>query len=526
MTTAISIGTTGLTASSKQMDVIGNNLANSNTLGYKASDIYFESMLNQSISSGGSLQVGSGVSVSAINTQFMQGAFGTTGNATDLAIDGEGFFMVMDPEGATYYTRAGNFHISKEGYLVDNNDYKLLGYSNVGGDVFGEEKLTYISLKNVQSVPKATEKISMGVNLNDSAERGETFTVSQTVYDSKGQQHNLSTTYQKTEKPGYWGFTVKLDDTNISSGQSADGIIFDENGNIDKLYAGTVGDFAFVTDPSASDPDHASATMELLKPGQIYKSTISDVVLTEEGDGSGVWKITSNGGYENMTISTQETGKIKIDLDGKGGADIVLNISDKATWENGDTISFKLNHTEVTAEDQVLQFDALANGATIGYYDVSTGKNKVTWELVSDTINKITSYASDSVVQSLSNDGYTSGVLKSISVGNDGAITGFFTNGQTSELGRIILATFPNDGGLKKVGNYFAETIESGKPLKNIAGTAGLGELISSTLELSNVDTAKEFVNMITAQRAYQANARVITTANNMLTELMNIINR
>jgi len=509
MTTAISIGTTGLTASSKQMDVIGNNLANSNTLGYKAGSAFFESMLNQSIAAGGSMQVGSGVSVASIGTQFQQGSFETTGNATDLAIDGEGFFIVTDPEGGTYYTRAGNFHISKEGYLVDSNGYKVQGYGK------NNDNLQSISLKNVQSEPSATKTFSMGVNLNDSAEAGTTFTVSQNVYDSKGQQHTLSTTYQKTEKAGYWGFTVVLDGNNISSGQSGDGIIFDENGSISKLYKGEVENFTVNT---ANDDDDATAGIKLLKPGQIYKNATSAITLKENGDGTGVWSITSRGGYDNATISTQEAGKIKIDLDGEGGADIEINVSDKTTWEDGDTISFSLKHTPSDGiEDQILSFATLTNGATIG------DNGKITWQLKSDTINTITSYASASVVQSLSDDGYPSGVLKSVDVGKDGGITGYFTNGQTSQLGKILLANFPDAGELKKVGNYFAETISSGQPLINTAGTAGLGEVISNTLELSNVDTAKEFINMITAQRAYQANARVITTANDMLTELMNI---
>lgn len=165
------------------------------------------------------------MSVAAIGTSFQQGAFETTGNATDLAIDGEGFFIVEDAEGGIYYTRAGNFHISKEGYLVDANDYKVLGYCRTTTGTQAET-ITPISLKNVQSVPQATTAVSMGINLNDATGTGEKFTVSQTVYDSKGAQHNLSTVYQKTEQPGTWGFTVKLDDT--EGDVEYQGVIFDE----------------------------------------------------------------------------------------------------------------------------------------------------------------------------------------------------------------------------------------------------------------------------------------------------------
>jgi flagellar hook protein FlgE len=523
MGSAISIGTTGLAASSKQMEVIGNNLANANTLGYKSSSTYFASMLNQSLSSGGSMQVGSGVAVASIPTQFAQGSFENTGNATDLAIDGDGFFMVKDKEGAQYYTRAGAFHISEAGYLVDTNGYQVQGYNNTA-DNENVDTLASISLRNVQSTPNATATTSMGINLDETALAGEKFNVSQAVFDSKGMQHNLSTTYQKTEQAGTWGYTVKLDDTNVSTGQSADGVIFDKNGDIEAMYKGAAGAAAVVTAGTG-----AVSAQTLLKGGQIYKSTTTPIVLTAVGDGSGVWSITNWGaavtadGYENMTISTQEANKIKIDLDGMGGTDLYFDITAAGTWRNGDRISFSLAKSDVTPEDQVLQFDPLANGATIGTFDTSTNKNKVNWTVVSDTAEKISGYASSSVVRSLSDDGYTSGVLKSLTIGTSGTISGFFTNGQTSDLGKVILASFPNSSGLKKVGNYFGATIESGEAIRNAPGSGGLGEVMSNSLEISNTDTAREFINMITAQRAYQSSARVITTADQMLSELMNI---
>ncbi|MDQ5985769.1 MAG: hypothetical protein CSYNP_03939 [Syntrophus sp. SKADARSKE-3] len=620
MSSAISIGTTGLTAASKQMDVIGNNLANADTLGFKSGSTYFSSMLTQSLSSGGSMQTGSGVACTSINTQFQQGSFQNTGNATDLAIDGEGFFMVKDKEGGQYYTRAGAFHVSEEGFLVDNNDYQVQGYNN-SSDINGEDQLTGISLKNVQSSPKASTKTSMGINLDDTATYGDKFNVSQTVFDSKGKQHNLSTTFQKTEEAGVWGYTVSLDDTNISTGQSANGLVFDKNGALVNMYKGTMGTAStgptalgtaanpgaatidtgadisaigtmvltrqidgtwaltnnggytnaaitegaaglvnvdlqgngtslhFTADPASGawNPGDSlsiamttvgpaatvtathravvagTATGTLVKGGQIYQSTTSPIVLTETGNGSGVWTVTNNGGYDNITISTQEAGKIKVDLDGQGGTDLYFDISAMNTWKDGDTISFNLTKTDVATEDQILQFAALDNGATIGTYDTSTGKNKLTWGVVSDSTNKINGYASSSVVRSLSQDGYSSGTLKSMTIGGNGVITGFFTNGQTSNLGRILLASFPNSGGLKKVGNYFGATIESGEAIRNTAGTGGLGSIMSDTLEVSNTDTAKEFINMITAQRAYSSAAKVITTADQMTQELMNI---
>lgn len=620
MSSAISIATTGLTASEKQMDVIGNNLSNSNTLGFKASNTYFASMLNQSLSDSGSIQSGSGVAIAAIHTQFSQGSFENTSNATDLAIDGEGFFLVKDKEGAQYYTRSGAFHISNDGYLVDNNGYKVQGFAVASATA--DQELQSISLKNVQSTPRATSAVSTGANLDGGATAGTKFNVSQTVFDSLGTQHTLSTTYQRTEHAETWGYTVKLDDTLMSSGQSADGIVFDADGNIKNLFKGTLGATAVSTavgtgaSPGAATVDVAgdvttagsmvltksndgtgawkitsnggytdatvsespagtlnvdlagtgtsfhfniataagswnsgdtltaamttgpaavsvtaahrvvgtgAATGTLTRPGQIYQSTATPIVLTAVGNGSGIWKVTGNGGYANMTISTQTSNQISIDLDGQGGTDMNFAISTVANWKDGDTIQFDLTKADVATEDQVLQFSALPNGATIGTWDPTASKNKVTWALVSDTANIITGYASTSSVRSLSNDGYTSGVLKSLSVATTGIINGFFTNGQTSNLGQIGLASFPDSSGLKKVGNYFGATITSGQALVNAPGSNGLGEIQSNSLETSNTDTAKEFINMITAQRAYQSSAKVVTTADQMLQILMNI---
>jgi flagellar hook protein FlgE len=624
MSSAISIGTTGLTASSKQMDVIGNNLANSNTLGYKAGSTYFASMLNQSLSSSGSLSVGQGVAVSTIATQFGQGSFETTGNATDLAIDGDGFFLVEDTEGAIYYTRAGAFHIDDEGYLVDGNGYKVQGYNTFNTAAVDEQ--TNISLKNVQSSPKASTEVTIGANLDENTAFGDKFNVSQSVFDSKGKLHNLSITFLKTEGSGMWGFEAKLDSTNLAdtADQAGCGILFDENGTLDGMYKGSlastsqwnagniaglvetsVGAIAGTTIVNAGNLDQAAtgivltkgaaawtvanataypgatatqrtgATNEFLdvdldgaggaditfdlgatagnawaaadtitynivsaagagtidgantvvnKPGQIYQNATGITFIKTSS--ANVWNLTDGAGYANATAA-QETIRgvqyLNVDLDGKGGTDITLQLD--GNWVAGNTVQFDVGRTDVAAQDLVLTFGALDNGATIGIPEGSGAltENKITWDVVGTEINKITGYASTSVVKSLGDNGYTSGVLKSLDIGTDGIIMGSFTNGQTSQLGQLILADFPNTSGLKKVGNYFGETTESGEAIKNKPGSGGLGEIQSNSLEMSNTDVAKEFINMITAQRAYQASSRIITTADQMLTELMNI---
>jgi flagellar hook protein FlgE len=454
------------------------------------------------------------VEVSSISTQFSQGSFETTSNATDLAIDGDGFFMVEDKDGATYYTRAGNFHIDKEGYLVDSNNYKVQGYNTTVTAT--ATQLTDITLANVSSEPRASSEITMGANLDASASSGETFNVSQNVFDSLGTLHNLSMTFLKTAGNGMWGFDASLDGTNMSNPapMAANGVVFDENGDLSGMYKGRMNAAA------ETSVGGAIGTQTVNKPGQIY--TGASVLLTKSGSPT-VWNVaaTDGGGnpiYENA-LGWQDGNNLYLDLDGLGGADITFGLT--GNWLQNETISFDIARDDVPLQDVQLFFGDLGNGATIGTPQGTT--NIMSWDTVGPTANKITGYASTSVVKSLNSDGFASGVLKSLDFEGNGKIFGVFTNGQTSQLGQVVLANFPDTTALKKVGNYFASTNESGAALRNNPESGGLGELLSNSLEISNTDTAKEFVNMITAQRAYQANARVITTANDMLTELMNI---
>lgn len=508
MSSALWIGTTGLTASSKQMDVIGNNLANSNTLGFKAGNTYFASMLNQSLSGGssGTMQVGQGVAIAAVATQFGQGSFESTGNATDLAIDGDGFFILRDTEGAQYFTRAGAFHVDNEGYLVDMTGYRVQGYNLY---IAGQEEVeTDIRLQNVQSAPRPSTTIGVGANLNDAAETGERFNVTQTVFDSLGQAHSLAINFMRTEGTGTWGLNTTMDGTNIGT-NSANGIIFDANGTLASFYTG-----AFGSGPTVAGGG-AITTSTINRPGQIYKDTTGNIVLTR-GATATSWAVTSNGGYANMAIVDNTATTLSVDLDGNGGADITYDLG--AGFASGSTITFTLDNTVTSASSDIsMAFGALSNGATIG------AGNVLNWNMVGEDAPTITGYASSSVVKSLNDDGYSSGVLKSLSVDKDGIINGFFTNGQSAALGQVLLATFPDLSGLQKSGNYFIETVRSGEALRNRAGSGGLGQTMSNSLEISNTDVAKEFINMISAQRAYQASAKVITTADTLLSVLMDI---
>ncbi len=706
MGSALWAGISGLSASSKQLDVIANNLANVNTIGFKSGETFFGDVLSSSISGGasGTMQVGRGVAVSEVQTQFGAGSFQSTGNATDTAIDGDGFFMVNDAEGGTYYTRAGAFHLNSDGLLVDINDYKVQGQMIINGVL---SPLGDINLQGLQSAPAVTTTVSLGANLNATTATGGKYTTTQTVYDSLGAKHTLNTTFTKTAYAGAddsascWSVQCFLDSSPVNS-ISANGFIFNSDGICTGLYTGTSSTITAEhnTVSSVGTVSHASSaalagtTGGITVPGgiivdqaaNIYKNSVGNLVcswdevagtwtlsndggfagatLTDVGgvininlDGVGgpdlhftpatagadgtvslslthaatataaldhpgavsltgtmtlkcddistnSWSISNKGGYTNANIVSANATTVNVDLDGDGITDAHLalagtwanddtatftlnNVPDASTatvtldrpgmiyqtgeiritrdgaawrveggsvyakaivtspgltepvtisldgtgttditltptsvWANGDTAVFTLTNTPSAINDITLTYTTppLNGGATIGT------EGNIKWKLVGDGALDITQYSSSSVTRSISADGYASGQLKSLSIDNDGKISGFFTNGQTSELAQLILASFPNPWGLSKLGkNLFGETITSGSSLRNIPGASGMGSLTPSTLEMSNTDIASEFVKMITAQKAYQANAKVVTTEDQMMSVLMSI---
>ncbi len=624
MGSALWTGISGLNASSKELDVIANNLANTNTVGFKSSTTYFADVLSQSISGGssGTLQVGRGVSVTEVQTQFSAGSFETTGVATDVAIDGDGFFMVNDADGGTYFTRAGAFRLNSEGLLVDINGYAVQGKEIVDSQPAGV--LGNITLADVQSEPQVTKTFTIGANLNSDTATGSQYNASQSVYDSLGAEHSLDTTFTKTGYTGAgdtssrWAIESTLDSTSPTS-IGFDGITFDDHGVCTGMYTGTTtgtvtssAPLGTVTNPPALSNVDPGCVVVLDRAGMIYQNTTGNMMLTwdhltdtwsfaaaaDKGgyayasvsvaangdvnislDGSGTtdlhfsptitstaadatvtfplakdvavvggtaaavlnrpgmvyqsgtvtlirnaadtgWEISST--YPDAIVTsgnTTDTEAVTISLDGKGNTDVTLTPA--GTWNAGETATFTLTNTSFSALTNIdIDYSGvtLASGATIG------NGGTITWNLVDDNASEITQYSSPSVVRSLTSDGYSSGSLKSISIDSDGIISGFFTNGQSTNLAQIMLAKFTNPWGLQKMGdNLFAETNTSGAAIQNYAGQGGIGSLTSNSLEMSNTDIATEFIKMITAQKAYQANAKVVTTENDMLDVLMNI---
>jgi flagellar hook protein FlgE len=417
---ALYTGVSGLNANGQWLSVIGDNIANVNTIGFKGSVMSFGDILSQSFAGGsGTSQIGRGVTIEGVTTVFDQGTFQTTSSGLDLAIDGEGFFIV-NSAGTRAYTRAGNFKINDEGYIVNSSGAFLQGiqYDNGVQGAFGN-----INVLTGTNEAQQTTTAAMEVNLDS------------------------------TDTPTTW--------TNIP-------------------VAGS-------TTPPATTTYNESTSV-----------TVYD----------------SLGGAHQVTA-------------------YFTNISTTAnprTWEvhyvytTTDSVTGVTTYYQANATAQTLVFNAngaLTSGnAATGSFNWGGGlTNSIAFDLTGST-----QFASDFSIQSLTQNGYASGDLSSISIGPDGLVTGTFTNGQTRTLAQIQLARFAAPTELQKLGNnLFAASGSSGDAVIGNPETSGLGRTLSSSLELSTVDLAEQFTQLITAQRGFQANTKIITTTDDLLNLLISI---
>jgi len=529
LTSSLYQGITGMQAHSQAISVIGNNLANVSTTGYKASNIYFEDLISQDITTAaGNSQLGLGVKVAAIYGDFSQGSIQTTTSATDLAIGGNGYFCVKPANSdETYYTRAGNFTFNKNGYMVDANGYRVQGWAMkkaTGSSTTSTDYQIYgtagdIQVSNFQSPASATTKVSMITNLDptsesqsdstdgnpffamfenwkgnkdtplDSANYGYSNTIK--VYDDTGTSHTLTVYYDKVTMSSnagsdtVWEYTVTCKPG--EDGRTINGQTIGNTSSAGLLMTGTmtfrsgvlVGESSYTLKSNASGDLHALSNW-----------TLADF------SSSGYPQFTANFTKASNASTTDSPSVQSIALD--------LGIRSKSkTWSQG-------------AGTLSTQASAVGDKTSNASYLPSMG-NPVVSALSTesyDTGGNSTLYQTQ--------DGYTAGYLQSVAVDADGVVTGTFSNGQEIALYSVELATFTNQWGLRRDGNnLFSETLDSGSALTGTANTAGKGSITSNALESSNVDMATEFVSLITAQRGFEANTKVITTADSLLSEVI-----
>ncbi|HEY4805949.1 MAG TPA: flagellar hook protein FlgE [Paraburkholderia sp.] len=396
-------GLSGLAASANDLDVIGNNIANANTTGFKQSTAQFADVYANTIATSVGNQIGLGASLQTVQQDFAQGTISTTGQALNVAINGNGFYQ-MSNNGTITYSRNGVFQLDKNGYITDASGNELMGYAASSTGVVNTAQTVALQVPTTNIAPLATKNITAQLNLNAQSTTPTTTTFSAT--DSTSYTYSTSVTAYDT-----LGGTEQVN-----------------------MY--------FVKDAT-----------------------------------SGQWDV-----YAGQTGSVSKLGTAQFS---SAGALQSITATAPATTNGTTSLSFSITPTDGSTTPQALTLD----------------------------LSGTTQYGSANGVNNLAQDGYASGTLSNFSIGSDGTITGNYSNGQTMALGQIVLANFNNPNGLLNLGgNQFQETTASGVAQVSTPGSTNHGTLTGGALEASNVDLTNQLVDLITAQRNYQANAQTIKT--------------
>ncbi|MBN1847725.1 MAG: flagellar hook protein FlgE [Deltaproteobacteria bacterium] len=576
LSSALFSGISGLSNLGNAMQVIGDNIANVNTVGFKGSTFTFQDLLSQAMfTRAGTSQVGRGTALADIYSAFEQGSFESTGNTTDLAIGGDGFFVVREAtsEDNMRYTRAGNFRFDKDGYLVNPEGYVVQGWAvDENGDITGST--TDIALTSFTSQPEATEEVTLITNL-DQDQTSNTAILSSAwdgtastpidstsyeyqttvkAYDSLGSTHDITVYYDKISG-AEWEYIVTcnpaedlrsgITDT-AGAGLLARGrITFNEgSGALTSLTmsrltgytSASAGTDQAVTDTTTGTYNVATSTNPTIttnNPEELINTSSTTMTLTWDAAGSSWDTIAFTGGaYATGTILSSSSSQIVVDLDADGSGDITIDLSTAPTADNQTiicTITGSGDWTEQDTTDMnstgyyLFQADFIGGTSTTQDIALDFGINWDGTSFVPDSLSS-SQFASASTTIFQSADGYGAGALQGVDVDVEGLITGVYSNGQVLPLYRIALAKFQSLPGLhKEGGNLYRETRQSGTATTSLPGTNGLGNIAPNSLEQSNVDIANEFVKMITTQRGFQANSKIITVTDQMLSELINL---
>lgn len=444
-------GLSGLNAASQQLDVIGNNISNANTVGFKQAVTQFADVYANSLSGASTNSVGIGVQVAGIAQQFTQGNISSSNNPLDIAINGNGFFR-MSNNGAITYTRNGQFSLDKNGYIINTTGSRLTGYTANSNGVLATGSASPLNINTSDLAPQQTSTVNAIMNLNSTdlvpgtqtpvatppVITPTTFnptipstyneTTSVTVYDSLGNSHVVQTYYVRIDPATTPPATAGNTEWNVFA--TVDGNLFDNTGAL---------------------------TAAAAAPVPIGKLAFNNMGVLQGA---------------NPAFSATNPNALKM----------IVPVSSGALTPINSTADIKFDFTSST------QFGSP--------FSVSTMKQ----------------------------DGFTSGKLSKFSAGKDGTIIGSYTNGQTKVLGQIVLAGFTNPNGLQSLGgNQWGESSASGQALVAAPTNGSLGALTSSATEDSNTDLTGQLVQMITAQRNYQANAQTIKTQDQIMQTLVNL---
>lgn len=460
-------GVSGLQNHQTRMDTIGNNVSNVNTTGFKKGRVQFQDMISQTLQGaarpreeiGGidPKQIGLGMQIASIDTLHNQGSLQTTGVKSDLAIQGNGFFVLRDGENQ-FYTRDGSFSLDEEGMLVNPaNGMRVQGWAAEEAD--GETRINTSESVQDLSIPvgskdpaQETTEVFLASNLNkntpeipEDATQAEidegTWTVEYDIYDSYGNTHTLRVDWTKVDDvANQWEAAVQIDpEQDVPPNQA-------------------------VSVAGVDSADDQTFLVDFANDGTIQQVSNADGGVVDEGE-------------------------LSVD------------------------VSYEVPESQVVLDEEL----GLPLGPQTQTFSLELGE-------VGAFVDSMTQYASESSTKVFSQNGNAMGYLEDYRIDESGVITGIFSNGTKRPLGQVALASFTNPGGLEKSGeNNYVQTNNSG--LADIAesGVAGKGKVISGSLEMSNVDLAEEFTDMITTQRGFQGSSRTITTSDEMLQEILTL---
>jgi flagellar hook protein FlgE len=500
-------GLSGLNGAAKSLDVIGNNIANASTVGFKGSQAQFADVYANSLNGVTGNTAGIGVKVASIAQQFTQGNIEATNNPLDIAINGAGFFRTV-VNGTAQYSRNGQFQLDKSGYMINAQGAQLTGYQVGPGGTILAGAPSPIQINAGDLTPVATSEIEIQLNLdsrslpptttpfdaNDPTSYNKQIPID--VFDTLGNAHVMSTFYVKTA-PGKWDVFA-----------ANNGV---EWGNLKVATASQGTGPAFAAVNAARDAWTAATLVVPPVPADIATAlqdyaTEASLLITGKATPLGATAA------ELLAITTA----------GSNAAGVVGNTPEDVDQAIANAVKVP---TEKIGQ---LTFDSNGGLTTAMPFEFSLpifpATGAATPLPVKVDFTKSTQYGTHTAEKKIVQDGYTAGQLQRFSAGADGIILGQYSNGKTAPLGQIVLANFGNPNGLTPLGNNaWAESSMSGAPLTGAPTTGSLGTLQASAVENSNVDLTAELVNMITAQRVYQANAQTIKTQDSVMQTLVNL---
>lgn len=523
----------GIDANQTWLDVISNNISNANTTGFKQDNIDFDDLLSQQIAGatapngvglGGAngVAVGTGTKVAAITPDESEGTLEQTSDPTDVFISGNGYIIANNGGTAAapnlVYTRDGTLLFDSDGNLVTPDGALVQGWEAGNGGVTGQINnslpLTKVTIPSGLAIaPNGTSNVNMGGNLPADAAIGTTETATVQVYDQQGNPETMTLDFTVPSVTVTAGVNDTI--TFMVNGVAYNAVLAPGTYSSDSTLASAI--------QTAMNGAGSPATFGVTSSGGTFTINDTSTIPADNtfevtaGDGLATLGMNVMTAYAASTTAVPSpnvwnfTGSIANDggftFNGGqlvfNGSGVLQSVNGVLPGSNG-AIQYKVTPTTPDGA-----------GGTFNAFEINFPATAV-------GSNNVTQYAGNNSLEVLSQDGYATGSLASLSIGQTGIITGAFTNGQSLQLGQIALATFANPTGLAQVGdNYWQATANSGIPLVSQPGSGGAGTITGGALESSNVDMATQLTNMVIAQNSFQANTRVVTTEATDLTSLI-----